>query len=150
MFRYSRQPWKSLYVAYVVVLVAFRLPVWTVLALIPATRPRRSWPVSRTLRVWLIDIIVKTWFRVGFPRQPVVEGTPEDTGCVWVEPISDEFVVGEIKLMAEKNQVKPERICGYWHGQKGADGMVGQRAGPGERVLYYFHGGGYTVGISLL
>ena len=140
MFEYTRQPWKTLYNIYVGVSIVVRLPVWIILAIIPATRPRRSWPISRTLQVWVIDTIITASFKTGLRPDPVVEGSPEETGCVWTDPIQEQFVVGEVKAMAETNNVKPVKVCGFWYGKKGSDGKYGQRAGPGERVLYYLHG----------
>lgn len=95
--------------------------------------------MSRTLRVWIIDALVAVWFKIGFPQETIVDDNVEE-GFVWIEPIPEEFVMGEIKIMADTNNVKPERIYGYWHGQKGASGKLGLCATPGEKVLYYFHG----------
>ncbi|THH26381.1 hypothetical protein EUX98_g7807 [Antrodiella citrinella] len=146
MFEFRRQPLKAVYTLYFAVSIFVRLPIWVVASLLPAMRPRKAWTVSRTLFIWSIDAYVRSFYKVGFPVEPVLEGGPDVTGFVWVEPIPEDYVVGEIKTMADVNGVKPERICGYWHGKKGADGKFGQRAEPGERVLYVLHGGGYSMG----
>jgi hypothetical protein len=59
---------------------------------------------------------------------------------VWVDAISDGVLFGEIAAMAKINNVAPARVYGYWYGQRGADGMPGQQAVAGEKVLYHFHG----------
>ncbi|KZT01805.1 alpha/beta-hydrolase [Laetiporus sulphureus 93-53] len=68
----------------------------------------------------------------------------EDVGLVWLDPISEFLIVGEIKQAAAVNAVVPVRLAGYWYGQRGTDGMVGQSAGPDEKVIYELHGGGWV------
>ena len=37
------------------------------------------------------------------------------------------------------------RVGGFWYGPRDEDGNAGQRAAPGERVVYHLHGGAHTV-----
>ncbi|THH09623.1 hypothetical protein EW146_g8636 [Bondarzewia mesenterica] len=68
-------------------------------------------------------------------------------GFVWVEPTPN-LVVGEIRDKAAINGVQAIRTGGFWFGTKGADGQVGQRASPNEKVFYHLHGGGFVMGSS--
>ncbi|TCD71002.1 hypothetical protein EIP91_000500 [Steccherinum ochraceum] len=149
MFEFTRQPLKTLYIIYAVLSVVVRLPIWTIRALLPRYRPRKNWSLGRTLLVWTIDVIVASWFRVGFPDE-TPKGSPDVTGYVEVEPITEEELaaVEHIKDMAKKNGVELERAFGYWHGKKSPEGRFGAAAEAGERVMYYFHGGGYAMGTA--
>ncbi|KAI0816972.1 Alpha/Beta hydrolase protein [Trametes gibbosa] len=62
------------------------------------------------------------------------------------EPAFDLIVHGEIQEAARINDIKPERVAGYWLGKRGPDGKAGQKAGPDERVIYGLHGGGFVMG----
>ncbi|KAH8089934.1 alpha/beta-hydrolase [Cristinia sonorae] len=147
MFEYTRQPLKALYLVCVVLSVVARLPLWTVKALLPATRPRKSWPVYRTILVWSIDAFVASWFKTGFPHEPLEE---DDPGFVWIEPIHEEWILGEIKDLAETNGVEPVRVHGYWRGNGLGDdrSALTRHAEPQEKILYYLHGGGYVMGTA--
>lgn len=74
-----------------------------------------------------------------------LEGSADENGFVWVDPVPD-LITGEIKGMAELNNVQPVRLGGCWVGKRGGDGKAGQRAQPGEKVIYELHGGAYVAG----
>ena len=145
MFAYRKQPWKALYLLYAAVTFpVVRLPVWLVRAAVPALRPRRAWTMKRTLGRDAIAYILGVWYQVGMPREPSDPARDSKnaaaTGFVWVDPVPQELVVGDIAEYARRNEVEPVKSFGYWFGPKAEDGSHGQPAGKDERVVYYLHG----------
>ncbi|TFY69113.1 hypothetical protein EVJ58_g611 [Rhodofomes roseus] len=69
----------------------------------------------------------------------------EKTGFVWVDP-APELVVGEVKQMAEDNQVEAVKTGGFWYGPRSPNGAVGQKALKGEKLIYHMHGGAFVMG----
>ncbi|CCM01049.1 uncharacterized protein FIBRA_03097 [Fibroporia radiculosa] len=148
-FRYRHQPVKTLYLIYAVLSLFVRIPYWTLRNLHPAWRPRRSWSISRVLLVNLYRFF-------GYAAMNTsVSGTHIDPkileqeeggkfGLVWIEPNPD-LIIGEIKETAELNGVLPIKTPGFWHGQRGSDGRLGQRAGPDEKVIFEIHGSGWIM-----
>src|SRR5882757_4626954 len=151
MFEYRTQPWKTLYLAYTVLSVAFvRLPFWLAMSALPWYRPRRSWSMTRTIRTWHIQALLSSVFTIGaFDRaNPEDEIKNAELGLVWVEDVPADFIRGDIASIAKANNVAPARIHGYWYGKRDAAGNPGQRASPAEKVLYYFHGRQFTFMLS--
>jgi hypothetical protein len=144
-FAFRNQPLKALY--YLVttpILLLVRLPWWALLSAVPAWRPRKSWTFTRTLIRRFGIYGTRQYAYVGF-KKPAGDAArdskdPAKTGFAWVEPVSDELVVGEVREMARRNDVKPERVSGYWYGARNKEGKWDYKAEPGERVLYFIHG----------
>ncbi len=151
-FAFRNQPLKTAYTAGGVVYVLAALPVWLVLDAMPAARPRKSWPMKRAILARVFRTVIDMMFQTSLPA-PTPLSTYEQKGSslgfVWVEA-APELVVGEVAEIAEKNGVKPERTGGFWYGPRDANGGVGQRASPGERVVYHLHGTYPTVVIKFL
>jgi len=63
---------------------------------------------------------------------------------VWVPPLADNLIVGGIKSYAEALNVSSTQIPGYWV-HKDRHLKVGEPPKPGEKILYYTHGGGYVA-----
>ncbi|KZO97106.1 alpha/beta-hydrolase [Calocera viscosa TUFC12733] len=150
-FRYRSLPWKILYLATVIPLALFvQLPWLCLLHLFPSRRPRRSWSLLRTLTVFAVRIFCTTLYDIGFefmytdpterPRNAEKRG--------WVRiPAVPQKIQGDILELAKKNKVDIDcPIGGYWFGDCGPDGTAGQLAGEGEKVMLYFHSGGYVLG----
>ena len=139
------QPLKFLYLSYVVASLLFvKLPLWTVYCLLPALRPRPSWPLARALLVWSLREIVTAVFNTASfksartdPRVPQKQSAQE-LGLVWIDA-TPELVVGEVKRFAEINRVKAERVAGYWFGKRDEKNGIGQTAEPDEKVILNFH-----------
>lgn len=148
-FRYRRQPLKGLYQLYAIVSIVVSLPVWAVLAAIPATRQRRSWPMSRCILVRIFQRANAMCYNTDFTMFDVDTEknarSADALGFVWVDPIPQNLVRGEIAEAANVNGIAPARISGYWYGAKSADGKHGQVAAPGEKVVYALHCGGFVV-----
>ncbi len=132
-FRLRRQPLKALYQAYLLTSVIFRLPVWFVTSLFPSWRPRPTWGFRRVLVHNLLRLLVESFFETGLPA---LDTSPRATsmleGYVEVEPVPASLVVGEIDDLASRNNVRPERIHGYWYGPA-------KNSGSGGKVIYFFH-----------
>ncbi|KXN86994.1 AB hydrolase superfamily protein C4A8.06c [Leucoagaricus sp. SymC.cos] len=154
MFEFRRQPFKTLYFLYAFLsILLVRLPYWVVVSAIPSARPRKSWPMSRSLIVHVLNAVLGIMYATSVTERVSPDkdaAAPEKTGFVWVELLPDSLVQGDVAIMARVNNVKAVKRYGYWLGQRAVDGSHGQKAEPGERVLYYLHGkylrGGYTRG----
>lgn len=151
-FAFRSQPLKTFYVLYFVVsTLVVRLPYWMLTSALPSMRPRRSWSFGRALLVRALKAGVMMQFDIGVSAGPDPEKQSRSAsklGFVWVEPVPSDFVVGDVAAAARTNDVRPARVPGYWFGERDASGGHGQRAAPGERVLYALHGGGYISGSS--
>lgn len=121
MFEYRRQPFKALYKLYFLLSNLFyRLPVWTVQFFIPLWRPRRNWSLKRSIVMYRLRSEVDGWFR---STPPIYFGTmpdaqtklPANIGFVWVDSLSLDRAVGEVKELARINDVQPVRTCGYFY-----------------------------------
>jgi hypothetical protein len=54
-----KQPVKSIFIVYYILsALLVRIPLWTIIGLIPALRPRRSWTVSRVVIVRLYEYAI--------------------------------------------------------------------------------------------
>ncbi|OSC98290.1 alpha/beta-hydrolase [Trametes coccinea BRFM310] len=148
-FAFRKQPLKAAFLLGSVVYIVFSLPIWALANALPAWRPRRSWSLGRAVMVKIVRTGVKIMFAIDPPQYPPLESYKKDASSIaWVDPAPPELIVGEIRELAEKNEVKLAKIGGFWLGSKGPDGVAGQRAKPEERVIYHLHGGGHVMGGS--
>ncbi|KAI0666806.1 alpha/beta-hydrolase [Trametes maxima] len=150
-FRYRYQPFQSFYfLFFAFYLLLVKVPYWAVRYALPSKRPQ-PWSLGRVILVKCYRTFITGLFQTSVASMcydPVVvekSGKGDELGLVWVEP-SPELVVGEIAEAARANDIKAERTAGYWLGKRGSDGRPGQPAGPDEKVIYGFHGGGYVMG----
>ncbi|OCH88433.1 alpha/beta-hydrolase [Obba rivulosa] len=149
-FAFRRQPFKAIYLTFSILHLLMRLPVWTVVGLVPAFRPRRSWTLRKTLIVKTYRALLGMMFNTSIlsPDSPEnYVSTAHETGFVWVDAAPD-LITGEIRDFAAVNDVSSERTCGFWYGARGIDGSAGQRASKDERLIYHMHGGGYIMGTA--
>ncbi|CCM07257.1 uncharacterized protein FIBRA_09603 [Fibroporia radiculosa] len=149
-FQYSREPIKSIYLICFFLSFLVRIPFWALTNLLPSWRPRRSWPLSRTIRVKFMRTLLGGLFQTSFDMVHVdpekLGGTGEGIQLVWVEPTPD-LVVGEIQEAAKINNIESVRLAGVWYGGRGKDAnAASQPAGPDEKVFYELHGGGWVIG----
>lgn len=61
---------------------------------------------------------------------------------VWLEPLP-QLIVGEVKGWASAAHVEAARIPGFWMDGAGYDTPIGEKPSPGEKVVYYLHGGAF-------
>lgn len=66
----------------------------------------------------------------------------QDARFIWLEPISPELIVGQLKQFAEACGAQSIRIPAYGFGEwPAAPGL----AKDGEKIVLHFHGGAYVV-----
>ncbi|KAI5118201.1 hypothetical protein M0805_005555 [Coniferiporia weirii] len=143
------QPLKGIYVSSSLLsLYLLRIPLWTLRNALPAWRPRRSWPLSRCIRVNLARYLNALAARVGglghTPSHRALELGKGVQG-VYVDPVPSALVTGELKTWADVASVEPVRVPGYWQHASGTDIVMGAQPAEGEKVPYHFHGGGYVA-----
>ena len=75
-----------------------------------------------------------------------VEITPgPNVNGVWIQPRPD-LVFGDIKHAQQVNKVPNVQIPGYWYDRDGVTPDNSARPVPGEKVVYYIHGGSFLSG----
>ena len=139
------QPFKAIYLSYVYSSLLFlKLPVYSVLYLVPYFRPRASWTYGRALFVRVFSTVFVASFNtlsLGLFRQDPRKLAKEadKVGLVWIDA-APELVIGDVKKYAEINKVEPAQMAGYWYGKRDPEtGLAGQPAGPDEKVVLCFH-----------
>ncbi|KAJ7638512.1 alpha/beta-hydrolase [Roridomyces roridus] len=146
-FKYRRQPLKTFYLLFSIPLLLLRLPVWVLRNLLPSWRPRRQWSLGRCLAVEFINAATGIMVETSLPAPESFEQMARSaakTGFVWFEPTPPDLITGDIARFAELNGVKPDRTGGFWYSRNSAP--AGQKASPGEKVLFHLHGGGFVMG----
>lgn len=142
-FTYRPWPLRVLFLLYTGLSLVVRIPYWAITALRPSWRPRPTWGIVRHIRVRIIYTVIDALHQtaLGVPEDlEKAAATAAKTGFVWLEPIPEELLWGEVRDMAKLNEVVPARISGYWYGAPGEKGAVGQKANPGEKVVLWLHG----------
>ncbi|KAJ4491096.1 alpha/beta-hydrolase [Lentinula lateritia] len=150
-FFFRTQPLKAVYMICFVLSVLGRIPLWAITAAIPALRPRNAWSYHRTLIFHAINAFMSTFFQVGFmystgedPEAVAASSTASEVGFVWVEPLEETEVVGEVAEAAEVNNVKAVKTAGYWYPPSMEPN--GQHPAADEQVILHIHGGGHVMG----
>ena len=72
---------------------------------------------------------------------------------LWIAPVLDKDIQGEIKEWKEKNRIQSVRVPGYWCGhwsEQVLNSTVERAPPPGGKVIIYFHGGDYVVSKQIL
>ena len=141
-FTYRNQPFKTVYLLGSAFYILGALSVWTMVYLLPAMRPRRSWTLKRALIVTLIRNAASVVYNTGLPAPTLPEVCEKDAhalGFIWVEA-APELIIGEVHDLAEQNGVKAVRVAGFWVGPRSPSGKADYHALPDERVIYHFHG----------
>jgi hypothetical protein len=143
-FQFRRQPFKAMYWLYFAFEIFTTSLLWTTLWIFPLMRPRKSWSLKRTLYTAYLRRLVYAAMRTDLGFTTVAPPTREDdiqkTGFIWIQPIPEVFVPREVVEMAKNNNIKPVCVGGYWYGERDGEGKVGQKAEPGEKVLFVLHG----------
>ncbi|KAL5506932.1 hypothetical protein ACEPAH_6388 [Sanghuangporus vaninii] len=129
--------------------ILVRIPYWVVTNLTPAQRPRKSWSLKkavflRFVRAWLKGYERAYMKLVSLPPSDQNVDTGKAVNAVYIEG-APELITGKVKEWAEKAGVSAERVPGYWMHKEGIDIAVEAKADESEKVLYFLHGGGYTM-----
>ncbi|KAJ7855946.1 hypothetical protein B0H14DRAFT_3644752 [Mycena olivaceomarginata] len=123
-----------------------RTPRLGVYGRLPALRPRPSWPFRRALILQAVKALVQLFFDIGFPVSTgydpeKIASSPaaSESGFAWVDPLIHDQIVGELKELADRNDVQAVRTAGYWFYASSANiGGVGQ-ASSDEVVILHLH-----------
>jgi hypothetical protein len=93
--------------------------------------------------VHLVNALVDALYKVNGTDQILPETNEkqkEKLGFVWVDPVGEEWVRGEVKEIANVNGIRPAKVWGYWYGKRDGHGKHAQKAEKGQKVLYHLHG----------
>lgn len=157
-----RQPYKTFYVIYQFgFLFLLQLPVLCIKFILPSLRPSRNWNWLQSIFVIVIRRFVRIGTNAGVLQKkkdvtkvdmPSVRAVRRKCGshchAVFLDPLSEDDVVGEVKDLMVENDVHPAGVAIYWYGEDIADTPL-EKAGANEKVVVHFHGGGYIVRIFL-
>ncbi|TCD69317.1 hypothetical protein EIP91_008073 [Steccherinum ochraceum] len=149
-FFFYKQPWKAVFITYhFITTLTIRVPLWLVFSFLPFTRLHPTWTFKRDFLVRFLKHYLHVASGCGgfrFIPMPthlaLVEGL--NVKGLWVTP-TPQLIVGDVKRWAEKANVEPIRIPGYWMEQEGSNREIGEAPRPGEKVVYHIHGGGYAT-----
>ena len=87
-------------------------------------------------------------YRVGISAPPIPDHTSvQGPGGIWVPVIPRDFIVGEIGAIARDRNIASIAIPGYWI-HKDEKVLLEIPPAPGEKVIYFLHGGGYVEGTA--
>lgn len=153
-----RQPLKTLYLlSQFCFVLLFRLPLLCFRNVLRSQRPSPNWTWLQSISVTMIRVVVRIGTNAGaiqsrkdVTRQDMPSEKEVRKACgssckaVWVEPVDEDDIVGEVRNLMIANRVKPAGVAAYWYGDSIADAPI-QKAAPNEKVLVQFHGGGYVV-----
>lgn len=133
-------------------LLFVQLPIRTILyTLLPRlTRPHPKWTLKRSIFMGMLRhysfFRMKLNVKSGIINKNALPAIPEKQGAtaIWIDPIHRQTgLKGELKTIFEDGGCTTTRIPGYWFGQNHI-GKNGRDAKKDEKVILYFHGGGYS------
>lgn len=148
VYELQRSPLRKLYILlHKLETYVFRIPLWYLKSIPRPLRPRASWSATKAYLMPYLNY----WHdfgpigeRVGpmhsWPDYRAIPDTP-GVKAVWLDS-TPQLVVGDVKQWAERGNVQPIRIPGYWYDKDGHDTPIGAPPEPGEKVVLYLHGGG--------
>ncbi|KAH8828093.1 endoplasmic reticulum protein [Flagelloscypha sp. PMI_526] len=147
-YTFAKQPLKTLYLIYQVLTTVFvRVPIWTLIATLPWTRQRKSWTMKREVMVkivrHLLSVVGPQVGRVGNPPDHTRLVLGKGVSGLWVGPVPRHLIQADIATLAEAANVEPIRVPAYWFHNQGSGFVAKEMAQPGEKILLFFHGGGY-------
>ena len=168
---YHNQPLKGVYLASQLIAIPFfHLPYWVLISIPhffkPPSGKSRVHAISRHIKISFLRKIMHVIQKyvpidIVFLREAdartragLSTAAPDHTRItplkvpgshgVWIPPLANSLIVGEIKSRADALDVSSIQIPGYWT-HKDHDLKVGEPPQPGEKILYYTHGGGYVA-----
>jgi len=125
-----------------------RLPLWAILDLWRSNRPRPSWSWGLSLLVRISQYGWEIPLRTGHMHdRDITKEVPasrcQGTRFLWIDPVPEDLIQGEINHYATRANVHPCRIPGYGFG----DWSQGTppRARDGEKIVMHCHGGAYVT-----
>ncbi|CCO37735.1 Esterase [Rhizoctonia solani AG-1 IB] len=144
------RPFGFLYMLYKRILILAKTPFQAVLYLLGVNKLRSSWTLKKVLVLSAIREIINAPARTGISggrdhTKEVAAKDCLDAKFIWVNGVPDEFVVGEIKRLAQTCGAQSVRIPAYGFGNWGSSGDL---ARDGEKIVLNLHGGGYIIGTA--
>ncbi|KAF8320375.1 alpha/beta-hydrolase [Clavulina sp. PMI_390] len=156
--RVYRQPWKTFYlVSQFSFLLFIRAPLLGTQFLIPALRPSPKWSWLQSIFVPLFRDFFHIATHAGLiqARKDVekadmldAKACGRDCRGVFVDPVPESDIVGEIKEIMIGNDVHPAGVPAYWFGHEVGTVPIAP-AGKDEKLIVHFHGSGYVAGSAL-
>ncbi|TBU50852.1 alpha/beta-hydrolase [Dichomitus squalens] len=147
-----RQPFKGLYIAYLVgSTVLIRLPYWCLRYALPYMRPRSSWSLRRCVTVATYrEVLTGVPLKLGLDNShppPASDNELKDAKFVRIEGLSEDSVefCGELRRAARRTGIRPETISAYWFLRPGTDITRDLQATAGEKVAMHIHGGAFYL-----
>ncbi|KAG8772111.1 hypothetical protein FRC12_003247 [Ceratobasidium sp. 428] len=124
-----------------------RLPWWAVLDLWKSNRPRPVWSWGRSLLVRIVQYGWEIPLRTGqMLDRDITREVPASecrgTKFLWIDPVPEDLIQGEINHYATRASVRSCRIPAYGFGDWGHEGF---HARDGEKIVMHFHGGAYVT-----
>ncbi|KAI0459324.1 alpha/beta hydrolase fold-3 domain-containing protein [Xylaria acuta] len=131
----SYQPFRLLFQLSYAATIIFRLPYYSLRALVPSLRPHPTWSAKQTFMTRLAYTLLDLTSRVGITETLTLEQGKEGPRFQTVKPSTLDVYKGPLAKVT-----KPATIGGTWHPQvPGADITS-------KTVFLYFHGGAFIEG----
>ncbi|KAK2463212.1 hypothetical protein APHAL10511_004867 [Amanita phalloides] len=148
VFAFRHQPLKGIYIAYELLsTLLVRVPWWILRSTLRSWRPRKSWSLARALRVHIRRHLSKVSHQVGspstVPNHLAIQPGPNVNG-IWVDAVP-ELITGDLRAYAANASVSSIRIPGYWMYEQGSSLEIASAPTAAEKLVYFLHGGGYTL-----
>ena len=136
-----------------IIIPLIRLPFWLIYYSWRQNRPRKSWTLRRTINVQILRRLSKFFFELNMVgrRELSLEVPQEELELlnarfVWIPELGEEDIVGVVAEHADRARIKSIAIPAYWMLKEGTKwSSEYDKAGEGEKVMLYFHGGGFVV-----
>ncbi|KAF9642927.1 alpha/beta-hydrolase [Thelephora ganbajun] len=154
---FLRQPFKAAYLlGFFTVLVFIRLPYWLVYYSWRSNRPRKSWTLHRTINVQILRKVTRLPFQLGITdKRDLSLEVPQkkleslNARFVWIPELEKRDLVGMVAEYAARAAVKSIAIPAYWILKEGTKWSPAyEKAQEDEKVILYFHGGGFLTGTA--
>ncbi|RPD63814.1 alpha/beta-hydrolase [Lentinus tigrinus ALCF2SS1-6] len=148
-----RQPFKGLYLAYILASTVFvRVPLWSITYLPRHNRPSPTWSLLRCIivaayREVMTKLAVQARLKTSHDP-PKSDDELKDAKFVWLEGLTEDADVfcGEIRAAAGVTGVRPAKVAAYWFLKPGVSIPADMKAKPGEIVVMHIHGGAFHLG----
>ncbi|KAF8706129.1 Adenylosuccinate synthetase, partial [Rhizoctonia solani] len=124
-----------------------RLPFIGIWYIPKSNRPYPGWSWGRALLVYVANFTWEIPYRTGRLLDRDINREVPAKECMgtkfmWIQPVPEHFIQGEIKGYAESAKVKPCRIPAYGFGDWGQEKLLHAR--DSEKIVMHCHGGAYV------
>ncbi|KAH7343934.1 Alpha/Beta hydrolase protein [Rhizoctonia solani] len=144
------RPFGIIYLLYKRILVLVKIPFQAALYFVGINKLRPSWTFKKILIVSAIRGFINTPAKTGLTggrdhTKEVAAKDCQDARFIWVDGVSPELIVGEIKRLAQVCGAQPVRIPAYGFGKWDS---AHDHARDSEKIVLNLHGGGYIIGTA--